>query len=108
MADLHHNSEPFIFQALRHSTVGYVPDPYRHPQVKLKGKWLAQAGFFVGTPLTVRVMEGCLVITAGTSPLMNEVLQLTDRLSVQSRLELEQIIQSLVLKEKLTKKQLAK
>ncbi len=45
MADLHDNSEPVISQALRHSTVGYVPDPYRHPQVKLKGKWLAQDVF---------------------------------------------------------------
>ncbi|WP_413726398.1 SymE family type I addiction module toxin [Sodalis sp. RH16] len=42
----HHKSDPVISQALRRSVVGYAPDAYRYPQVKLKGKWLEQAGFF--------------------------------------------------------------
>ncbi|HEY0209636.1 SymE family type I addiction module toxin [Acerihabitans sp.] len=102
MADSHHKSEPVISQALRHSVVGYAPDAYRYPQVKLKGKWLEQAGFLTGTPLAVRVMDGCLVITTQPSALMNEVLQQTDRLSAQSRRELEQVIQGLALREKLS------
>jgi len=34
------------------------------PWIQLKGFWLQQAGFEINTPLKVRVMEGCLVITA--------------------------------------------
>lgn len=32
-------------------------------QIDLKGHWLIQAGFTIDTPVTVRVMEGCLVLT---------------------------------------------
>ncbi|QWA10738.1 SymE family type I addiction module toxin [Sodalis ligni] len=95
-------SEPVISQALRQSVVGYAPDAYRYPQVKLKGKRLEQAGFLTGMSPVVRVMEGCLVITTQSNSRLNEVLQQSDRLSAQSRLELEQLIQGLALKEKLT------
>jgi hypothetical protein len=33
----------------------------------MKGHWLDQAGFAIDTPVTVRVMDGCLVLTAETS-----------------------------------------
>ena len=33
------------------------------PWLQLKGHWLDQAGFSIDTPVTVRVMEGCLVLT---------------------------------------------
>lgn len=43
-------------------------NPYRVtpivPWIRLQGKWLDSAGFAVGTPLKVRVMNRCLVITA--------------------------------------------
>jgi toxic protein SymE len=29
----------------------------------MKGHWLDQAGFSIDTPVTARVMEGCLVLT---------------------------------------------
>ena len=32
--------------------------------ITLKGAWLDDAGFETGTPLKVRVMPGCLVLTA--------------------------------------------
>ena len=32
-------------------------------EILLKGIWLAQAGFEAGQEITVRVMEGCLVVT---------------------------------------------
>jgi toxic protein SymE len=35
----------------------------RVPWLQLKGHWLQQAGFAIDTPVTVRVMEGCLVLT---------------------------------------------
>jgi len=46
--------------------------PYRGdravPWIQMKGYWLEQAGFSIDTPITVRVMEGCLVLTTeGTS-----------------------------------------
>jgi toxic protein SymE len=33
------------------------------PWIQLKGYWLQQAGFEINTPLKVRVMPGCLVLT---------------------------------------------
>ncbi len=44
--------------------------PYRVnravPWVRLKGYWLEQAGFNIDTPIQVRVMRGCLVLTVVT------------------------------------------
>lgn len=37
------------------------------PWIQMKGKWLEQAGFAIHTPVTVRVMKGCLVLTAEAS-----------------------------------------
>lgn len=33
------------------------------PWLQLKGHWLEKAGFGIDVPVTVRVMEGCLVLT---------------------------------------------
>jgi hypothetical protein len=33
------------------------------PWIQLKGYWLQQAGFEIDTPVKVRVMDGCLVLT---------------------------------------------
>ncbi|MFS1526291.1 SymE family type I addiction module toxin [Microbulbifer sp. 2304DJ12-6] len=33
------------------------------PWIQMKGHWLRQAGFEINTPIKVRVMEGCLVLT---------------------------------------------
>jgi toxic protein SymE len=35
-----------------------------HLSITLKGYWLEDAGFTTGTPLKIRVMPGCLVLTA--------------------------------------------
>lgn len=32
-------------------------------EILLKGKWLAQAGFEAGQQVTVKVLDGCLVLT---------------------------------------------
>jgi toxic protein SymE len=34
------------------------------PWIQLKGYWLQQAGFVINTPVKIRVMHGCLVLTA--------------------------------------------
>ena len=33
------------------------------PWINLQGQWLERAGFSIHTPVTIRVMEGCLVVT---------------------------------------------
>ncbi|WP_128174090.1 SymE family type I addiction module toxin [[Pantoea] beijingensis] len=51
----------------RRYTVGYIRDWKTHSKatsITLKGGWLAEAGFKTGIPLKVRVMSGCLVLTA--------------------------------------------
>ena len=34
------------------------------PWIRLKGKWLQQAGFDIDTPVTIEVKQGQLVLTA--------------------------------------------
>ncbi len=34
------------------------------PWLQMKGIWLEKVGFSIDTPVRVRVMEGCLVLTA--------------------------------------------
>jgi hypothetical protein len=38
------------------------------PWIQLKGYWLQQAGFAINTPVKVRVMNGCLVLTTTDEP----------------------------------------
>lgn len=33
------------------------------PCLQMKGHWLQQAGFEINTPVKIRVMDGCLVLT---------------------------------------------
>lgn len=34
------------------------------PWIQMRGQWLEQIGFRIDTPITVRAMDGCLVLTA--------------------------------------------
>jgi len=45
--------------------VGYVSDAKYQPlpSIHLKGRWLEEVGFAAGTPVNVRVMPDCLIIT---------------------------------------------
>jgi len=36
------------------------------PWLQLKGHWLEQAGFNIDSPVTIRVMQGCLVLMVAT------------------------------------------
>jgi len=40
------------------------PSQAKVPWLQLKGHWLEKAGFEIDTPVTVRVMAGCLVLIA--------------------------------------------
>ncbi|MDC9603720.1 SymE family type I addiction module toxin [Xenorhabdus griffiniae] len=49
----------------RYYTVGYVPQNDKAnapPAIHLKGQWLKQVGFEIGGTLTVKIMDGCLVL----------------------------------------------
>lgn len=54
------------------------------PGISLKGNWLEEAGFEKDTPVEVRVMDGCLVITANPKlpqiSLSREMLNRTEAL----------------------------
>lgn len=64
-----------ISKSVRRMTVSYVSTRHydrktektrrytRSASLRLNGHWMEEAGFTTGTPLDVRVMPGCLVIT---------------------------------------------
>ncbi|MEI2606020.1 SymE family type I addiction module toxin [Erwinia aphidicola] len=51
---------------LHHCRVGYVRNPPKYwdvPLLRISGQWLADAGFPRGTPVEMRVVNGCIMIT---------------------------------------------
>jgi len=49
----------------RFYTIGYVPQgikPNPRPQLTIKGRWLEQIGFYVGSPVIIKIEQGKLVI----------------------------------------------
>ncbi|MEI2264964.1 SymE family type I addiction module toxin [Erwinia sp. CGal63] len=64
MAEPHHKPE-IATSTTRSYTVGYVSDAKYQPlpSIHLKGHWLGEVGFETGTPINVRVMPDCLIIT---------------------------------------------
>nr|WP_240487831.1 SymE family type I addiction module toxin [Photorhabdus australis]OCQ51569.1 Toxic protein SymE [Photorhabdus australis subsp. thailandensis] len=68
MAKAHSKAEAAINKAVkteRYYTVGYVPQNDKAsapPAIHLKGQWLKAAGFDKGCTLTVKIMDGCLVL----------------------------------------------
>jgi toxic protein SymE len=48
----------------RFLTVSQYPEAIpRMPWIRLRGRWLEQAGFFPQARVRVRIIQGCLVIT---------------------------------------------
>ena len=71
MTVTHSIAQPFEPEAFaannRQITVGYAsryPDYHRTPAITMKGQWLEAAGFTTGTTVEVKVMKGCIVLTA--------------------------------------------
>ncbi|MEQ1965322.1 SymE family type I addiction module toxin [Xenorhabdus khoisanae] len=68
MANAHSKQNRAINKAAkteRYYTVGYVPQNNKAtapPAIHLKGQWLKAAGFNKGCTLTVKIMDGCLVL----------------------------------------------
>ncbi|WP_345831542.1 SymE family type I addiction module toxin [Erwinia sp. HDF1-3R] len=54
----------FKFTITDPSKEGYRPKggDRTTPQVNIAGKWLAEAGFEVGTGVSLKVLDGCLVL----------------------------------------------
>lgn len=66
MADSHSNPDTDQSGTERSLIVGYRPNVFDKstPKIILSGKWLRAAGFDTGKQVTVKVMEGCIVLMA--------------------------------------------
>lgn len=64
MADSHSTPDSDQFGTERSVIVGYRPNVFDKstPKIILSGKWLREAGFDTGQQITVKVMNGCIVL----------------------------------------------
>ena len=64
MADSHSTPDTDQSGTERSVIVGYRPNVFDKstPKIILSGKWLREAGFDTGKPVTVKVMDGCIVL----------------------------------------------
>lgn len=64
MADSHSIPDVPIAETERSIIVGYRPHGLDKstPKLQLSGKWLREAGFDTGAHITVKVMNGCIVL----------------------------------------------
>ncbi|RXJ12180.1 SymE family type I addiction module toxin [Lelliottia nimipressuralis] len=66
MADSHSNPDTTATGTERSIIVGYRPNVHDKttPNIILSGKWLRAAGFDTGHQVTVKIMDGCIVLMA--------------------------------------------
>ncbi|WP_208443429.1 endoribonuclease SymE [Pantoea agglomerans] len=88
----------------RQLTVSYAsryPNYSRIPAITMKGQWLEAAGFPTGTKVDVKVMEGCIVLTArhNDSELMQSLRQVC-KLSARKQKQVQEFIQVIAGKQK--------
>ncbi|MFH0476254.1 endoribonuclease SymE [Kluyvera ascorbata] len=80
----------------RHLTVSYAsryPDYTRIPALTMKGQWLEAAGFATGTQVDVKVMNGCIVLTAKQpEPELMQSLQQVRKLSARKQRQVHEFI----------------
>ena len=80
----------------RHLTVSYAtrhPDYQRIPALTMKGQWLEAAGFATGTKVEVRVMAGCIVLTAVEPvPELEEAMRRVEKLSARKQKQVREFI----------------
>ena len=64
MADSHSTPDTNQSGTERSVIVGYRPNVFDKstPKIILSGKWLREAGFDTGQQITVKVMNGCIVL----------------------------------------------
>lgn len=59
----------------------------------MKGQWLEAAGFATGAKIDIKVMEGCIVITAKQpEPELMLALRQVDKLSARKQKQVEEFI----------------
>jgi toxic protein SymE len=81
---LHHHTHP----KTRSSAARYTYSP----SINLKGDWLEQAGFDTGVKIDVRVMAGCLMITARQPEIM-QTLKKVCKLSARKQRQVTELIE---------------
>ncbi|MCE9896933.1 endoribonuclease SymE [Raoultella terrigena] len=83
----------------RHLTVSYAtrhPDYQRIPALTMKGQWLAAAGFATGTEVDLKVMNGCIVITARQpEPELTASLRWVSKLSARKQKQVQVLIDAI-------------
>ncbi|WP_410684056.1 endoribonuclease SymE [Citrobacter europaeus] len=84
----------------RLGTVTYAsryPDYTHVPAIIMKGQWLEAAGFTTGTPFDVRVMPGCIVLTAKLpepeEPALLQSLRRVCKLSARKQQQVQEFIE---------------
>ncbi|WP_064359610.1 endoribonuclease SymE [Raoultella ornithinolytica] len=84
----------------RHLTVSYAtrhPDYQRIPALTMKGQWLEAAGFATGTEVDLKVMNGCIVITARQpEPELTASLRQVSKLSARKQKQVQVLIDVIV------------
>lgn len=92
-------SEPEVSPANnRQLTVSYAsryPDYSRIPAITMKGQWLEAAGFATGTAVDVKVMEGCIVLTALQESELMQSLRQVCKLSARKKSRCRSLLRSL-------------
>ena len=103
MTDTHSIAQPFEAEVSpannRQLTVSYAsryPDYSRIPAITLKGQWLEAAGFTTGTPFDIKVMPGCIVLTAKLpepeEPALLQSLRRVCKLSARKQQQVQEFI----------------
>jgi len=85
MADSHSTPDTTATGTERTLIVGYRPQGLDRstPNLILSGKWLRAAGFDTGDQVTLKVMDGCIVVMAHNpheKKLLNELKQAQKKL----------------------------
>lgn len=103
MAETHHKPETGTPTTTRGYTVSYIRDSRTFepvPAITLRGNWLAEAGFETGTPLNVRVLPDCLILTVKPPSAEPEVVQalrqVCGKLSARKQRQIAEFIQVIV------------
>lgn len=86
MADPHSTPDLPAAKTERSLIMGYRPHggDKSTPSVTLSGKWLRDVGFDTGQQVSVKVMEGCIVLMAYSQQEQHLLLQLKE---IQSKLK---------------------
>lgn len=78
---------------LKVGSASRYPDYTRIPAIMMKGQWLEEAGFATDTRVDVRVMNGCIILTAKQpEPELEQSLRLMHKLSARKQKQVQEFI----------------